>query len=134
MLMHNLPSTLFPLAPRGDSHPHLCRWVIFCHPCEVKKPVGDRQIAANRDTQIPHLNPEGVREARQSILPCPSKGICTFGLERGFCIENNHIWGVVRHDSVYVFGADGTGRICDDLPNLGFGMGCGGCGCHSEIS
>jgi len=132
MIVHNLPSALFPLAPRGDSHPHLRRRVIFWHPCEVKKPVRDRQITAHGKAEVSHLNPEGVREARQARLPRPSKFICTFDWERRYCIENNHILGVVRHDAIEVFGADGTGRICDDLSNLRFLLCFGGFGCHSH--
>jgi hypothetical protein len=118
--MHDLPPALFALVATGEPHSRLHRRMILFLPCEAEEPVGQRQVAVHDDAEVPPFDLEGVREVRQALLPHTAEGLCTSGLERWFAIEEHDIGGVVGHDSVNIFGADGTCLIGDELSNLGF--------------
>lgn len=134
MLMNNLPSILTSLTASSNPQPHLRRGVIWIDACEVRHPVGDRQVAADVDAQILHLCPGGCRHAGQTGFPQVAASLYASDLERRFHIEDHNIWGVVDHNLIEIFGADGTGLIGNQLANLGLVLSWGGYGGHRRKS
>jgi hypothetical protein len=91
MLMHGLPSALFPLEANGETHPGLHCRMSLVHPNEMREPVGDPQVATHDDAEVPRLCLEEVWEVRQAGFPHVADSICSFGLEWRFHIEENDI-------------------------------------------
>ena len=128
--MHDLPFALIPLVNHGVARPSLHRRMILRHPREAPKPVGESQVATHGDTEVPRFCLEGGREVRQARLPSAAEVFCPSGLEWWFRIEDDDLRGVVGHESIQVFGTQGTGPISDELSNLGLGVCIGVFRCH----
>jgi hypothetical protein len=66
MLMHNLPSAVLSRVAHGRVHPRLHRRMVLFHASEAPEPVGESDVPADGDPEVPRLRLEGGREVSNS--------------------------------------------------------------------
>lgn len=68
MLVQDPPLALLPLTACSEPHPGLHCRMILVFPGETEQPVGECQIAAHENPEVPRLYGERIRLPRRPIL------------------------------------------------------------------
>src|SRR5262245_14579851 len=133
MLMRDLPRALDLPEAYGYTHPGLGGLARGPRTPDSVEAVTERHLFTHHDAQVTCLILDGTLHPRKPCLKVLAIRLNPLVLEWGKDVERQDVGRVVRHQGIKVLGMQSLPPLLDELPELGFVIGCALLRSHSAL-